>query len=342
MQTLKNKIKKKFAPLMMIFFIVYFFSFIIFNLNYIYTIKLSNIVHFNKINKKFDINFFKNEGIEYVGINKKKYKHKYSLDLFKNYIKDKKVAYFGKFPAVMAYNNFNYVSFPTTISFVGWNDYLIKKDFNFIKKILPDFIIYDLKSATRSVNELFGSIDSPLAQNFIIQNYALVKDSNGSPIQVREMFLLQKNKKILSTFKKNLVEEFNVKSISKPPIIIENIKVNKKNNEILYLSIKTNENFLEKIIQIIYKPPLYSIYLTVNNKNIIKPISLKKTKYGFPINPLILNSNEMRDFSKLKNFDEDLNIQFSIGCYPNFLCSDKKKFKVLFYTMRHNYLNEQN
>ena len=339
MKKLKIKIQKNFVPLLMIFFIIYFFSILLFNLKYIYKIKLVNILHYSKINKKYDIEFFKNIGA-YNVLKGEENRQKFNLDLFKKYIKGKKLSYFGKFPAVMAYNDFNYISFPTTISFVGWNDFLIKKDYEFIKEKLPDFIIYDLKESTKSVNELFRNIDSPKAHNFIIKNYSLVRGSDGFPLQIREMFLLKKNTKILDNVEKNFIKKFNIHPVFKPPIKVSSTQILKNEKDILYLSIKTNENLLEKIIATFYKPPVYSMYLSVNDKNFIKPISLKKIKYGFPIDPLVLNSNEMKNFLKKNYLNKNLNIQIGIGCYPKFLCNTKKNFNVIFYTKEHKFLNE--
>ena len=107
---------------------------------------------------------------------------------------DDSISYFGEFPAPMVYNNFNYIPSPSTISFVGWNKWIIDKDVTFYKnRSKPDYLLLHLYNDASSIAEQFVITDSARAQLEIMNRYDPVI-LNQIPLQENDRLLLKRRK----------------------------------------------------------------------------------------------------------------------------------------------------
>ncbi len=105
---------------------------------------------------------------------------------------DDTISYFGEFPAPMVYNNFNYIPSPSTISFVGWNKWIIDKDVTFYKnRSKPDYLLLHLYNDASSIAEQFVITDSARAQLEIMYRYEPVIH-NHIPLEENGRLLLKK------------------------------------------------------------------------------------------------------------------------------------------------------
>ena len=116
---------------------------------------------------------------------------------------DNTIGYFGEFPAPMIYNNFNYIPSPSTISFVGWNKWIIDKDVNFYQnKHSPNYVLMHLYNDPVSIAEQFVITDSARAQLEIMNRYDVVIH-NHIPLEENSRLLLRKRNKNYYVIKLN-------------------------------------------------------------------------------------------------------------------------------------------
>ena len=159
----------------------------------------------------------------------------------------------------MIFNNFNYIVNPVTILFTGLIQLCKKKKRDFYKFDItaPKYILYDLKTID---NRLIAS-DNSLAKLEILKNYSIIGFEKGH-------ILLQRNKGLLNNFKSRKVNIYKVKInnwIEIPSVL---------KNEIGWLSIlKIEDNFVNKILGLLYKKPEYYIRLKFKN-NVIKQFKI--------------------------------------------------------------------
>ena len=264
--------------------------------NTYYLINLKNL----KSNLQNKINIFKNN---------------MELRTFQEIVKNNEIGYLGIYPAVMLYNNFNYIESPSVISFVSWNSELMTADEEFFRNKV-DYVIVDLKT----IDNRYLPQDSNIVKLVLLNNFEIVKKEKN--------YILMKKIKSLNIFnnKKRIL-------ISKEFILNEWQNIDKLNNK-YWLSVDLELNYLETFISFFYKPSFYTIEFLDNNK------LTKKYKYiptlgknGFMINPIVLNNN---DFDILFTHKKPLNStyqQFKIICNGNiYICKKKGKYQIYEYS----------
>ena len=199
-------------------------------------------------------------------------------------VDDDTIGYFGEFPAPMIYNNFKYIPSPSTISFVGWNKWIINKDVNFYKnRNKPDYLLLHLYNDTSSIAEQFVITDSARAQLEIMNRYDPVI-LNQIPLQENDRLLLKRRK-------------INMHKISVKNIDLKNGLLNEwidvpKSASIIQAKIKlVDEPGFIQLVSLAYKAPLYSIEFVLDNGVVMeKRFVPNKAAEGFLVSPFIYNN----------------------------------------------------
>ena len=259
---------KKISYILIFFFIILFFS--------------------NTFQRNFKFLFNLNSNMISLSSVHQQHVDQMKLEKIKSIVKNDTVSYWGELPSPMIYNNFNYITHPSTISFAGNNKYLTDKDFDFFNNVetSPNYLIlhlYNAVGAEGAIAKQFSALNGVRTQLAIINNYDVVLDNN-QPIIENGRLLLKKNnfqnKNILFKSVKSLNVSsdkwFEVDLDTKTPIIAK---------------IKIDNRMLSKVFNLFYKPPIYFIEIFFENDLKIKErFTPFKGEEGILVQPFI-NSN---------------------------------------------------
>ncbi|MDJ0942288.1 MAG: hypothetical protein QNJ30_02425 [Kiloniellales bacterium] len=199
------------------------------------------------------------------------------------------VGYFGELPAPMMYNEFSYRASPSTISFAGWNPWLIEKDAEFFRDSskAPSYLVYELYNvADRSIVAQFSPLDSPRAQIEIFRRYDPVRDNQGNPINEIGRLLLKRREALSELEYENLGE--------RTYIMGERIQVPEETADPIQAIIRFPPSLFTKFITFVYKAPGYSIQYRLDNGFVgNRKFTPTKAREGFLIAPLILENRDL-------------------------------------------------
>ena len=232
------------------------------------------------------------------------------------------IGYFGERIAPMIYNNFNYVPSPSTISFVGWNDFFIDADSNFIRNgaTAPKYMVYEAYNVPTSIAQQFWPLDSVKMQMEILKNYDPVLDGLHQPVQEIGRLLLRR-REISATLSFDKIETRRAK-------ILTEIKVPRDISDPLQLVVNLDHKPLAIMFGIFYKLPIYKIVLKLNTGEVIERMfSPAKARNGFVLNPLILSN------------DDYIKVISNAQLPTNVSNSDSTPRKVVSFAIRCSYLS---
>jgi hypothetical protein len=193
------------------------------------------------------------------------------------------VGFFGWYIAPMVYNGLNYTPAPSTISFAGWNKWIMEKDAEFYRSDdkAPAYIIYTLDTID---SRLVAQDNSP-AQLEILKRYDPVWSKDLCPEAIN--YKLLKRRKSLSDLGFELLNEpqnhpietwINVPDIMPDPVRVK---------------IHMPERLPAKIISMLYKPPAYEIeYKLADGRSGAYKFIPFMAEQGFLVSPLITNGSE--------------------------------------------------
>jgi len=186
------------------------------------------------------------------------------------------VSYFGMSPAPIIYNGLNFISTPSTISFASWNKEIMEADAQFFRDDIqaPAYLVFDLNT----IDGRLVAQDSSLAQLEILHRYEVAGFEAGHLILHRI-----KGKQPLS--KVTILEcEYNIGDWIDVPLDTHNP---------LWVKIDIDENPLERLVSLAYKPSIYSIEIVNENSvNSIYKFIPTMAETGFMINPLIVDNHD--------------------------------------------------
>ena len=199
---------------------------------------------------------------------------------------DDTISYFGEFPAPMVYNNFNYIPSPSTISFVGWNKWIIDKDVTFYKnRSKPDYLLLHLYNDASSIAEQFVITDSARAQLEIMYRYEPVIH-NHIPLEENARLLLKKR-----NINKNTMSFKNIEKINS--LLNEWIDVPKSGGIIQAKINLVDEPSIISLLSLAYRGPLYSIEYVLDNGEVMeKRFIQNKAAQGFLVAPYIYTNDD--------------------------------------------------
>ncbi|MDJ0943851.1 MAG: hypothetical protein QNJ30_10315 [Kiloniellales bacterium] len=228
-----------------------------------------------------------------------------------------RVGYFGELPAPMVYNDFLYTASPSTISFAGWNPWIIEKDADFFRNAgsAPPYLVYQLFN-TQAIVRQFSPLDSPKAQLEIFRRYDPVLASDNKPIHEHGRLLLKRREPSSALRYEDLgqwTEEMG-----------DWIQVPGNADGPVQTVIRLPTSLATKILTAIYKAPGYSFEYKLDDGTLGKrKFTPTKGREGFLLAPLILKNRDLlaalsaEEWEKyLKNDDSALRriTQFRINC----------------------------
>jgi hypothetical protein len=241
------------------------------------------------------------------------------------------VGYYGELPAPMMYNDFYFKASPATISFVGWNRWIIEKDAEFFRNndSAPPYLVYQLYNVgDRSIARQFAPQDDPMAQLEIFRRYDPVRDSHGDPVNDLGRLLL-KRRDPLSALQYDNLEEGTY-------LVGDWIQVPKYTSEPIQAVINITRSFFGELVSYVYKPPIYFFCYRLDNGVVgVRKFTPIKATEGFLVAPLILENKDFlsalsavewnkyltRDDSSLRRITE-----FRISCgYVSIACANRMK-----------------
>ena len=212
------------------------------------------------------------------------------------------VGYLGMKPPIMLYNDFNFYTSPSTISFASWNTSTIQADAAFFANNV-DYLIIELETIDRR----YLPLDSSITKLRILSQFSYVT-SRGSNL------LLKKRK------------------------YSNNLKINQTGPEIAYklgdwqtlpidysstwININLTKNLFESLLSVFYKPMTYEIELKFNNGNIKSYRYLPALgKEGVLLIPEILSNDDLVAYITQRLTKNDHPNEFRILCKDdNFFC----------------------
>lgn len=257
----------------------------------------------------------------------------------KEIVRNERISYFGQFPQPVIANDFNYHAHPSTISFTGWTDYMIKKDAEFFRdNSAPPYLLYQLYDAfmrRTGIVRQFSLMDNHYAQMEIFRRYEPVKDALHRPVEELGRLLL-KRRTPASEITFNPIES-NYYSIT------DKVKVPITNNPLRAI-IRFPDNWMTKITSILYKSPVYSIeYELDNGEKYERKFTPTKAKHGFMIAPIIIDNLDFLQalskdtWQRYQQQEKEVPLRrmtaFKIRCiHPLFACTDQ--MEVSFETIK--------
>ena len=217
------------------------------------------------------------------------------------------IGYFGMLPAPMLYNEFNYVSSPSAISFASWNDRIMNTDAMFYRddNRAPEYLLFDLKT----IDNRLVAQDNSLAQVEILHRYDVVGYENGNIILHRI-----KGKEVLSRVPISELENKVGAWVDVPQDLLNP----------MWVRIGVDEKPLAYIASLAYKPSRYFIEILYKSgaKRTYKFIP-QMAAIGFLINPLILSNYDsllVRSQQEFQKYASDSHpnlskvVRFRIAC----------------------------
>ncbi|MDO8412886.1 MAG: hypothetical protein Q7S51_03735 [Gallionellaceae bacterium] len=210
------------------------------------------------------------------------------------------IGYFGMFPAAMLYNELNYITSPSTISFASWNDRIMKADAMFFRddSRAPAYLLFDLKT----IDSRLVAQDDALAQLEILHRYEVVGLEAGNIILHRIL-----GKELIS---RSAISEHSYR-------VGDWVDVPQNLLDPVWVKVRVKENFLAHVVAFAYKPSQYSIEVLLKNG------TTKTYKFipqmaatGFLINPFIVDNRDA------------LSVRFQHINDPNSTLSKVVRFRV--------------
>lgn len=213
-----------------------------------------------------------------------------------------KVGYLGMKPAIMLYNDINYYTSPSTISFASWNPSTIQADSVFFANSV-DYLIVELETIDRR----YLPLDSSIPKLKILSQFSFVT-STGSTL------LLKKNQ-----FSNDLIINQTGPEIAYKLGDWQTIPTD---NTSTWVNIDLNNNPMESLLSVFYKPMTYEIEFKFDSGN-IKSYRYIPTlgKEGVLLIPEILSNDDLVSYLTKKLIKKEQPNEFRILCIDqNFLC----------------------
>jgi len=205
------------------------------------------------------------------------------------------IGYFGIFPAPMVYNDFKYISSPSTISFASWNERIMKTDASFYREDSrgPAYLLFDL----RTIDNRLAAQDNSLAQLEILHRYEYVGWEDANLILRRVQDKKPLSRIPISQFEYEIGNWLEVPHDSRRPV---------------WIKIDVHERRFIAIPAMAYKPAGYVIEVLYKNatKRTHRFIP-KMAAVGFLVNPLILSNSDSLVVRSQEHFE-----RYANGSHP--------------------------
>lgn len=217
----------------------------------------------------------------------------------------------------LIFDNYNFTSTPSALSYVSLDSRLIKKDAAYFRddKSAPSYILYGLNG----VGTRLPSQDGSLAQMEIFHKYRPIFFEAG-------YYLMERQKKNLPPLEWQSLSgggRYKMESDITVPQM----------QDPLWIKTKIKESLVYRLVRFLYKPPFYQITLTTaKGRILVNKYTPRVGEIGFLLNPIIFNNSDMvnayskEEYGKyLANQESELDqvVSFKIECVTRkFACAD--------------------
>jgi len=233
------------------------------------------------------------------------FKSNLSLSKFKEIKRTDKVGYLGVKPAIMLYNEFNYLTNPSTISFASWNQSTMLADSVFFAYKL-DFLIVELET----IDHRYLPLDSSLSKIEVLKGFSFV--ASDGPY----LLLKRKESKTALTFLPYGTEL---------PYTVGSWKTIPNTSGFTWMKIDLKSNLFESVLSIPYKPMSYYIEFNYENNEFKSYRFIPALgEQGFLLTPEILNNNDLANYLEHSSVRKERPKEFRIICTGlRFFCKEK-------------------
>jgi hypothetical protein len=204
-------------------------------------------------------------------------------------VQDAAVSYFGELPAPMVYNGLRFHATPATISFAGWNHWVMTKDAEFFRNdaSAPPYLVYQLYNVPEpdaAVAVQFAPLDDALAQLEIFRRYDPVMDEENRPIRELGRLLLKRRAP---------TAPLTYTTISTQSYVLNTPVSVPQTPQPVQAVIHVVPRLLTRWITFFYKNPDYTIVYTRDDGTVAaRKLVSTKAREGFLVAPLLLHNDD--------------------------------------------------